>query len=541
MAQDLPSNPIYYYAVFIPSEAQKCTDNKTKFSSQDLVSTDRKKIIDISRKYKSSRFKRFKTISEALQFATHGDSCNSFELDTSIGKDQQSQSTIVNNKRAIIAESPLPFQSLDIPSLNKFKNDIRDNNLNRVISCVSENPRYLLTYNYDGPTILMAGPHYNAVHLAIRHEVPQILRFILNTIDSYQFIKRCYPMLNDENIDIKRRHILDLYLNTPEKILFNTPLHIACIKQNIECISILLEYVPMITLDQRNKMKQLPYELIRDEILRTKIEQRFESCMFVTIVRSDDKLDYSINTPSYGRKSLPITKSESRDLMNAHSNLSVIIGPTSPDNARLLYESLRSPTKCTKEQRSIRLKDPIHGVELVARSISQQLNVPCEEYWPFLDDYVDIASEEGLQRLNHYLEEQYNLYNAKCIEINSLCDRFTSLELDEKKQLNSTCVINGDENYMDHDNYYDAILNINGDYVDDEVFYTAPSSPQLYDEDTRPDIVFTKPLFINGVGWSWQDRNAHCAIQLAINNGTITIDQRRYPFLYHWYNSENNG
>ena len=40
------------------------------------------------------------------------------------------------------------------------------------------------------------------------------------------------------------------------------------------------------------------------------------------------------------------------------------------------------------------------------RELARSMHVPWSEYWDFLDAYVDLASSEGLEKLEKYLQER---------------------------------------------------------------------------------------------------------------------------------------
>ncbi|CAL8068798.1 unnamed protein product [Calicophoron daubneyi] len=58
---------------------------------------------------------------------------------------------------------------------------------------------------------------------------------------------------------------------------------------------------------------------------------------------------------------------------------------------------------------SIRLTDPDKGYERQGRYFSQLFGTQWFEYWAFLDDFVDLSSEEGLKRFEAYLQENSSL------------------------------------------------------------------------------------------------------------------------------------
>ena len=45
-------------------------------------------------------------------------------------------------------------------------------------------------------------------------------------------------------------------------------------------------------------------------------------------------------------------------------------------------------------------------IVLCYRELARSMHVPWSEYWDFLDAYVDLASKEGLEKLENYLQER---------------------------------------------------------------------------------------------------------------------------------------
>jgi len=41
------------------------------------------------------------------------------------------------------------------------------------------------------------------------------------------------------------------------------------------------------------------------------------------------------------------------------------------------------------------------------RNLAEEYQVPWKEYWPFLKDFVDFRTDEGLTKLEKYLEQKY--------------------------------------------------------------------------------------------------------------------------------------
>lgn len=56
-----------------------------------------------------------------------------------------------------------------------------------------------------------------------------------------------------------------------------------------------------------------------------------------------------------------------------------------------------------------RFKDPDKGLERLGKNLAVRSSVPWKEYWPFLDDFVDLGSHEGLQMLETFLSSRVSL------------------------------------------------------------------------------------------------------------------------------------
>ena len=59
----------------------------------------------------------------------------------------------------------------------------------------------------------------NAVHVAIKSNRLKILKMIFTSLQSEEYLQLVYTNAEDGEIAFRRKHLLDLYLNTPEKIV----------------------------------------------------------------------------------------------------------------------------------------------------------------------------------------------------------------------------------------------------------------------------------------------------------------------------------
>lgn len=132
------------------------------------------------------------------------------------GLDITSESTSTAND--IESTSIGGFPSPTPPQLAKLRRTIEQGNIDEVKEIISSNPRYLISSG-DSPVILMEGPRYNAVHVATKSNKHEILTYILNTINDADFVRKMYPLDEDYVNKERRRHLEDLYLNTPDKVV----------------------------------------------------------------------------------------------------------------------------------------------------------------------------------------------------------------------------------------------------------------------------------------------------------------------------------
>ena len=80
------------------------------------------------------------------------------------------------------------------------------------------NPRYLIN-SCETPVILMEGPRYNAVHIAVKSNKSNVLKLILNLLKDKNYMKTLFHLDDNNQIQDRIEHIVDLYLNTPDKVV----------------------------------------------------------------------------------------------------------------------------------------------------------------------------------------------------------------------------------------------------------------------------------------------------------------------------------
>lgn len=144
--------------------------------------------------------------------------------------------------------------------LNLLRHAIENSDYEKVEEIIWSNPRTLITLS-DSAVYLMAGPKYNACHIAARANQPDIMALILDTVSNISFIRKIYPNEPDENLQHRVKHLLDSYLNTADPRQGNTPLHYACRLGYYRVVRVLLTFEGCDT-SLRNRAGQTPRESI---------------------------------------------------------------------------------------------------------------------------------------------------------------------------------------------------------------------------------------------------------------------------------------
>ena len=159
---------------------------------------------DVLKVLKGARFKWYATEEEAI---------TAYESLQMENKENTPTVLTVANK-----ESASLYPSLSTVALNKFRKLIEDGKIEEFKENVWNNPRYLVSAG-DAPELLKPGTRYNALHVAARSNKPDICREIITIVQSMEFWTKLYP---DDSLEarLKRmRHVVDLYLNMPDKIV----------------------------------------------------------------------------------------------------------------------------------------------------------------------------------------------------------------------------------------------------------------------------------------------------------------------------------
>lgn len=109
---------------------------------------------------------------------------------------------------------------------------------------------------------LQEGSRYNALHVAAKARNAEICSLILRTVGDVAFIQLLY---GDDDADAascedRARILVDLYLNTPDKALNETPLHFAVKFGALSVVDVLVSY-PQCDRHAKNKFGQAPRDV----------------------------------------------------------------------------------------------------------------------------------------------------------------------------------------------------------------------------------------------------------------------------------------
>ncbi|XP_022256189.1 ankyrin repeat and LEM domain-containing protein 2-like [Limulus polyphemus] len=286
--------------------------------------------------------------------------------------------------------------------------------------CVWTNPRFLISSG-DTPAIVQEGFRYNVLHVAAKSKQGAMCQLILSTIEDQKFMKLLY---SDDSEDIRQQRIIfliDLYLNTPDRGMCETPLHFACKFGCLKAAEVLVSH-PSCDLKRLNKYGQTAREIICDRCvgapteLKKQIENLFEMRYFVPVLRSEDN---SIQ-PVVGEPWSPDHTTDDLYSLSSPSspkdpvlNVKAYAGPMSPTQAELFYKKWKTPPLLrgdnvdVKVLHHIRLTDPEKGLERVGRDLAKHMKVMWSEYWLFLDSWCDLSSQKGLKKLEDHLKKMY--------------------------------------------------------------------------------------------------------------------------------------
>uniref|UniRef100_UPI00398EA5DA ankyrin repeat and LEM domain-containing protein 2 isoform X2 n=1 Tax=Pristiophorus japonicus TaxID=55135 RepID=UPI00398EA5DA len=405
------------------------------------VYLDKKEALQAVKLMKGSRFKAFTNREDAEKFARgicdyypspskSSASMSPLKASALCNRDGTSSLDVesTNRERANSYKSP---RSQDLTS--KLRKAVEKGGKAAFLELVWSNPRYLIGSG-DNPTVLQEGCRYNAMHVAAKENQLQICQLLLDTLENPEFMLLMYP--DDDEVMLQKRikYIVDLYLNTPDKVGFDTPLHFACKFGHAEVVNALCSH-PDTCKISKNKYDHTPMEVIcersktKSEELKEKIREYLQDRYYVPLLRDTDNSSPPVIgspwSPDQSDKlhstSLPRHTGNPTDPVMA---VRAFAGPMTPSKA----DEFRRVWKTPSRERTSQFKkaDAERGYERVGRDLAHEMGHPWAEYWEFLGCFIDLAAPEGIRKIEEYLSKKELSKRTELEGDIYICNRFKS-------------------------------------------------------------------------------------------------------------------
>ncbi|XP_012390961.1 ankyrin repeat and LEM domain-containing protein 2 isoform X1 [Orcinus orca] len=389
------------------------------------VYEDKKEALQAVKMIKGSRFKAFTSREDAEKFARG--TCDYFPSPSKTSSPLSpvktvplfssgglrdglylSDSETASKERANSYKSP---RTQDLTA--KLRKAVEKGEEDTFSDLIWSNPRYLIGSG-DNPTIVQEGCRYNVMHVAAKENQAALCQLTLETLENPEFMRLMYP--DDEPHMLEKRicYVVDLYLNTPDRVGYDTPLHFACKFGNADVVNVLSSH-PLIVKNPRNKYDKTPEDVICERSTNKSVElkERIRDCLqghyYVPLLRAEDT-----SSPVIGELWSSDHPGEVSHIGHGGGGprdpvltLRAFAGPLSPSKAedfRRLWKT--PPREKAGFFHSVRKSDPERGIERVGRQLAHELGYPWVEYWDFLGCFVDLSSQAGLQKLEEYLTQQ---------------------------------------------------------------------------------------------------------------------------------------
>uniref|UniRef100_A0A6P7H126 Ankyrin repeat and LEM domain-containing protein 2 n=1 Tax=Diabrotica virgifera virgifera TaxID=50390 RepID=A0A6P7H126_DIAVI len=473
-----------YYGVYTPN------DNR-EYNGAPNVFDDKNEALKVAKKNKKSRFKAFSFYHEAVEFAMNG--C-------------EFPNNIILNSANAIGEKASPFKGPKPQEITELRKAIESGNYKLVKDTIWQNPRYLVSSG-DTPAIYQEGPRYNALHVAAKSKNAEMTELILTTIANPEFIKLLYGDDNQQNAEDRAAVLLDLYLNTPNKGLNETPLHFASKHGALDVVEILVSY-PQCDKTLKNKYNRTPEQIIceraeGDNLTATKkaIDLLLKDSYYVPVLRAEDNSMPPVVGEPFSPASPPVINSNP---LSPRLEIHAYAGPMERKEAQQFRKAWKTPPRnChvsllgSKPNNliniaSLKYKDPKKGLERIGKRLANKFDVNWKEYWPFLDCFIDVSSAEGLKLLEAYLSEKYAILNQTVLEelkksasadldgtdvlspMSNLCEAFSACRLNDSTISNNSGVQNSDSI-----NYIDKACQVFANRVSNDILYILCSEDNI--------------------------------------------------------------
>ncbi|XP_077601224.1 ankyrin repeat and LEM domain-containing protein 2-like [Stigmatopora nigra] len=405
-------SPSFYYGVQL--EDILCRNERV------LVYTDQKDALQAIKEMKGSRFNRFSNREDAEKFAKGMSECflspSKSMPCVSTSKDVMEVDT-TNSERANSHKSP---HTQDLTT--KLRESVEKGDEAAFSKIVWNNPRYLIGSG-DNPTIVQVACRYNVMHVASKENQAGIVQLLLNTLENPAFLRLMYPDDQEDVLQKRIRYIVDLYLNTPDKAGYETPLHFACKFGCPDVVNVLCSH-PVTDKNRKNSNGEKPCDIIcsrKDTTpeVKQKIMNYLEDRCYIPLLRAADNTCQPIIGAPWSpeaSESLSLIQRHAKSPLDPLMTVTAFAGPLSPSKAGGFRHSWKTPPRNqAKHFHNVLKSDPERGAERIGRDLAHEMGCPWAEYWDFLGDFADLSSTKGLKQLEEYLSKR-DLVSRTCEE-----------------------------------------------------------------------------------------------------------------------------
>ncbi|KAG9261570.1 ankyrin repeat and LEM domain-containing protein 2 [Astyanax mexicanus] len=414
-SKTLHISPTFYYGVCPLWEDVLARNERAH------VYMDKKEALQAVKLMKGARFKAFSNREDAEKFAkgicdyypspSKGALCVSpVKAGLGFSKAEGSVETDgINREKANSFKSP---RTQDLTA--KLRRAVEKGDEVAFGELVWSNPRYLIGSG-DNPTVVQEGCRYNVMHVAAKENQGGVAQLLLDTLENPEFMRLMYPDDLESMLTKRIQYITDLYLNTPDKASFETPLHFACKFGSAAVVNVLCSH-PDIDKNCKNKYDQRPADVVCERMkdkskvqdVKQKINEYLEDRFYVPLLRAADNSSQPVIGAPWSPEPLENRSPRlPRSPMDPVMAVRAFAGPLSPSKADEFRKVWKTPPRERAGHfHNILKSDPDRGAERVGRDLARELGHPWAEYWDFLDSFVDLASAEGLRRLEEYLSKK---------------------------------------------------------------------------------------------------------------------------------------
>lgn len=155
---------------------------------------------------------------------------------------------------------------------------------------------------------------------------------------------------------------------------------------------------------------------------------------------------------------------------------------------------------------ALRFKDPEKGLERIGKKLANKYEVNWKEYWPFLDSFIDISSDEGLKLLEEFLCTRYVALSKSYVKedvknvslessksdplspISNLCVAFSACRLSDSSRSQNLHVDRNSDCNRDSIVYIDKACQVFANRISNDILYILCSEEnivQVLETETR--------------------------------------------------------